>query len=241
MLPKYKSLKITGILLLLFSVAYGQSPKTQQGVILKKGTTIRIANASIYNKRAGHAVTSNNLGMFSILAFPGDVLQINHHDYTSVDIVLSTFKDTLVYLRPSATELAEVIITNQSGKFKLREAEDSFRKKGIYYKGRPPLLLLSPFGGSPLTFFHELLSKDGKRARRFYKFSESEYDYYEVVARFNDITIKRIVPIKDEELTDFKSQYWPTVEQVRTWADIDLFMYIKSSYQAFLKNKKVEN
>lgn len=71
MLPEYKSIGVTIIFLVFYSVAYGQSPKTQQGVILKKGTTTRIANASIYNKRAGHTVTSNNLGMFSILAFPG--------------------------------------------------------------------------------------------------------------------------------------------------------------------------
>lgn len=234
---KLKSTIAFGLLMLVATITNGQIQKVQQGVVFKKGTSVRIANAKVYNKRAGYTLITNNFGLFSMLASAGDTLEISHEDYASRTVIVSAFKDELVFLPPSNT-LAEVTVKGESVKQRLKEVEDSYRSKGIYYKGRPPLSLLSPFGGSPLTFFHELLSKDGKRARRFQEFSEQESDYYEIASRFNDNTIKRIVPIKDEDLADFKLLYRPKIELIRTGTDFELFKYIKTSYQEFIKNKQ---
>ena len=209
--------------------------QVQQGVLFKRGTNIRLANAVVFNKSARYQVVTNNFGVFSILANSGDTLVLSHEGYAAQELVVSNFKDVILYLQPTANILSEVVIKGETVRQQLKEGEDSFRSKGIYYKGRPPLYLLLPFGGSPLTFFRELLSKDGKRARRFHRFAERESDYSEISARFNDHTIKRVVPIKDEELAQFKSLYQPPVELIRSGTDFELFMYIKKSYQELLK------
>ncbi|MEJ6980286.1 hypothetical protein WG906_07485 [Pedobacter sp. P351] len=222
------------VLCMLFSCVstFAQNGKTLQGVVLKKGSTVRISKANIFNKRGNYSVLTDNLGLFSILVIPGDTLEISHPEYLKQQLVVSTFSDMIIYLQIGHV-LKEVIIKGESPTERLAEAEKSFKKKGIYYKGRPPLKLLSPFGGSPITFFYELFSKDGRRARRFGQFAQSETDYYEVASRFNDYNIKRVTAIRDEELPDFKVAFWPSVEQVRAWNDFDLLHYIKTSFVKF--------
>ena len=210
---------------------YAQS-KIREGAILEKGTNSRISKALVRNKRLNHQILTDNLGLFSIIASPGDTLEISHPDYIKQELVVAGSADLIIYLQVSNL-LREVAIKGESARERLAEVETSFRKKGIYYKGRPPLKLLSPFGGSPLTFFYELLSKDGKRARRFGEYAQSENDYYEVASRFNDYSIKRVTAIKDDELQAFKLAFWPSVEQIRTWNDFDLLNYIKTSFSKF--------
>ena len=93
----------------------------------------------------------------------------------------------------------------------------------------------------PVTFFNEIFSKNGKRARRFNEYAERESEYYEIAARFNDRTIKSIIPaVGDDDLIVFKAAFWPTAEQMRSWNDFSLLSYIKKSYAEFLKSKNIK-
>ncbi|WP_256009831.1 carboxypeptidase-like regulatory domain-containing protein [Desertivirga xinjiangensis] len=208
--------------------------QTVQGVVLQRGTSTRLVGALVINLNSKDKVSSNNSGGFTIPASLGDTLEIRCIGFLSHKQVVHTYASLIVNLRQSNV-LSEVVVHGNTLKKDLKEVEDQFRSKGIYYKGKPPLALLIPFGGSPLTFFHELLSKDGKRARRFHKYAERELEYYEIASRFNNGTIKRSVPIKDDELLDFKDAYMPTAEQLRSWNDFDLVNYIKRSYEEFKK------
>lgn len=235
---KYKLLRLTFLVLsfIIWIDARAQTQNVQQGVVFKQGTNIRVSNADIQNKKRGFRTRTNEFGMFGIPASEGDTIVISCQGYSSRQIVVQSFKAEIIYI-PATLELATVTITAQTLRQRLKETEHAFRSKGIYYKGKPPLYLLSPFGGSPITFFYELLSKNGKRARRFHRYADGELAYVEVASRFNDQTIKKIVPITDTDLPNFKTAYWPKPEQIRQWNEFDLLFYIKTSYQEFRKLK----
>ncbi|WP_207534336.1 hypothetical protein [Desertivirga arenae] len=222
--------------LLLSVITVAQVSKPLIGVVFRKGTSVRIYNATVYNLNKGISVSTDHFGLFTIMSSIGDTLSIEAEGYIGQKVGVRNYSDVMVYL-VGTNVLAEVKVTGISPKQNLKEVEEEFRKKGIYYKGKPPLALLLPFGGSPLTFFHELLSKDGKRARRFHKYAEAELEYYEIARRFNDNTIKKTVNIKEEELEEFKKLYWPSADLVKGWNDFDLFNYIKRSYKDFTENK----
>ncbi|RAJ37401.1 hypothetical protein [Pedobacter cryoconitis] len=152
-------------------------------------------------------------------------------------ISVSNLKDLVIYLRASSTQLREVKITGQSRLQGLRDAQADFKAKGIFTNGKPSIGMLSPLGGSPLTYLYETFSQDGKRAKRLGQFITRESDYTEVASRFNKEKIKLIVPIKDEDLEEFKSAYWPKNEDIRKWGDYDLHNYIKRSFEEFKKTK----
>ena len=228
---------LLAICFILTCNCYAQSASVVQGAVFCKSTNIRLAGVSVLNKKTNNTVRTNNLGLFSIVASTGDTLVFSVLGYLKKQIVLSGLQDQIVYLQQS-NELEEVSIRARTIKADLMEVEKSFRSKGIYYKGKPPLKLLSPLGGSPLTFFHELLSKDGKRARRWSRYADQQLEYYTIAARFSDNAIKKVVPILEEELPDFKEAYWPRLENINAWNDFELYAYIKESYNKFKESSE---
>ena len=90
-----------------------------------------------------------------------------------------------------------------------------------------------------MTFIYENFKSEVINARKFNRFAKNEINYYEIAARFTDEVIKKNIPISQNELEDFKADYWPTVEQVHNWNDYDLANYIIKSYHDFRKNKNI--
>ncbi|WP_367865976.1 hypothetical protein [Pedobacter sp. WC2423] len=225
------------IVMVFFSPLKGQSQQMLKGVIFEEGTRTRVGGASVHNQRTGYTNSTNNFGLFDILAQQGDTLQISLDGYLNKQIEVSNLKDLVIYLRASSTQLKEVKITGQSRLQGLREAQADFKARGIFTNGKPSIGMLSPLGGSPLTYLYETFSQDGKRARRLGKFIARESDYTEVATRFNKEKIKLLVPVKEEDLEEFKSAYWPKNEDIRKWSDYDLHNYIKKSFEEFKKTK----
>jgi hypothetical protein len=228
---------LLSLLLIFLNVSVGRAQSLVKGTVFQAGSIIKISHVQVYNKNTRNTVYSNNLADFTIPASLGDTLEFSSEGYLKEILIVQKFKDILIQLQQISV-LHEVEIKGKLRKHSMGDIADEYSKeKGIFYKGRPPLALLSPFGGSPLTFFYELFSKDAKRVRRLNKLAAKENEYEEVERRFTNKFIKDVVPIKDEELPDFKVAYWPKVEQLKTWSDYDLYNYIKKSYELFLKNR----
>ena len=225
------------IVMVFFLPLKGQSQQMLKGVIFEEGTRARVGGASVHNQRTGYTNSTNNFGLFDILAQQGDTLQISLDGYLNKQIEVINLKDLVIYLRASSTRLKEVKITGQSRLQGLREAQADFKAKGIFTNGKSPIGMLSPLGGSPLTYLYETFSQDGKRARRLGKFIALESDYTEVAGRFNKEKIKLLIPVREEDLEEFKSAYWPKNEDIRKWSDYDLHNYIKKSFEEFKKTK----
>lgn len=228
---------LVSIVMIHFLSVKGQSQQMLKGVIFEEGTKTRVWGASVHNQRTGYTNPTNNFGLFDILAQEGDTLQISLDGYFDKKVKVENLKDLIIYLRASSTQLKEVKITGQSRLQGLRDAQADFKAKGIFSNGKPSAGMLSPLGGSPLTYLYEAFSQDGKRARRLGQFIARESDYTEVASRFNKEKIKLLIPIRDEDMEEFKSAYWPKTEDIRKWGDYDLQNYIKKSFEEFKKTK----
>lgn len=225
------------LLVSAFENCQAQLVKNVQGVVFETGTSNRIRNVTVFNNATKTTTFTDSLGQFVIAASPNDTIFVSKVNYQEKSLIPETSKVIHVSLS-RINELAEVKIKGQSIKAAMKDLEDSYKDKGIFFKGKPPIYLLSPFGGSPVTFFYELFSKDSKRARRLQKFAKEEIEYTEVSMRFNDDIIKSALPgISDMELEVFKTAYMPKAEQIAAWSDYDLLAYIKRSFNHFKKNQ----
>lgn len=234
----YRIIAVVMALITLFfsGQAFTQTIKTQQGAVLKRGSNLRISGASVKNKRSEFSVATNEMGIFSILASRGDTLEVSAIGYMSYSLVVSDFRDEIVYLQ-EITRLEEVIVTGKSLESDLNEIREAYRSKGSYFGGKPPVLA---YIFSPLSALGDRFGKTGKRARRFNEFANQELEYQEVARRFNDLSIKNAVPeIKQEELQDFRADYMPGVEQLRSWNEYDLVVYIRKSYKEFKAKERM--
>lgn len=224
-------------LLLLSSLIDLKAQRTFNGVVMQQGTKTRLDSVQIYNKLTKAKVLSNSWGAFSIGVKQGDTLELSKRDYELLDIAFTDSLSSILLLKPFMG-LKEVVVYGSSVKYDLSETQRIFRGKGVFYTGRPHYYYLFL---KPMTFIYENFNGEVINARKFKKFAKKESDNYDISARFSEALIKKNVPIKDDEITHFKSKYRPTIEQVRTYSDYEMIDYIKKSYKEWTSSGGLQN
>lgn len=230
------------IIFVFFNIIHvgAQEKKTVNGLVFSSDSTMRLKGVKITNVKSKASTYSDTNGLFSIGYSEGDSIKLQHEKWVE-KIFRPTKEADTVYLSENSIVLKTVVITKNRTNSKIADLKslqpEYSKQKGIYYNGRPPISLLSPFGGSPITFFYELLSKNGRKVRKMNKKIENEIEESQVDYLFNTNTIQSIIPLKDEDVERFKSEYRPRFEEMNRWSTYDLHLYLKKSFESF----KLEN
>ena len=206
---------------------------TLQGVAFRKNAMQRLAKVLVADLKNDALVATDDLGIFHINCAVGDTLLFRQKDYLDQKLVGLNQNDLMVYMIPTIN-LKQVDITGQTTKQELNEVVNAYRSKGLYFDGRPPISTFSPFGGSPVTGFKELFSRDAKNERHFIKFAAKETEQTDIDRRFTPKLIKQATGISSDDLQPFMAAYRPLYKDLKIWNDYDLTSYIKKSYQAFI-------
>jgi hypothetical protein len=212
--------------------AHAQPTFVVRGVISRSVSVERIAQVLITNLRSRDIKMSDELGWFSIDATVGDTLLFNKLNYTDQKIVITAKADIPVYMQPVIV-LDQVTINGQTKRQELNEVMGDYRKQGIYYNGKPPVL---SFLSSPLTGIYELFGKGPSNARRFAHFSKGELEYAEVRRRYNVALVARVTNTSDTVAKKFMEYYTPSYEDLKGWNDYELIKHIRTSYEYYDKS-----
>ncbi|MDM1293400.1 hypothetical protein HX021_03720 [Sphingobacterium sp. N143] len=233
------------LLLILISIifssiklTYGQKQNEYRGTILSSDSTLLLRGINIINLNSKAHTLSDAYGNFVLNINIGDTIEFRHDHWETKLIQGDKLKDSII-LNKKSIVLDEIVITRnrhnkEIGDLKAIQKEKN-KKGGIYYGGRPPIALLNPFGGKPITFFYELLSKSGRRARKMEKNIEDVEKESKVDSIFNINSIKSVIPIKEDEIIEFMEKYRPNVDQIQSWNTYDLYLYLQESYKSFKK------
>ncbi|MDF2430978.1 MAG: hypothetical protein JWP44_609 [Mucilaginibacter sp.] len=222
--------------LIAFKGTSAQALKSQQGLLIKKGTAIRLGSVQVINKRNLSKATSNIYGVFNIPASAGDTLTFIDNRFQSSYFIVTDFTDKVIYLDP-VIELNEVVIKENSMRADFKEVQRGYRSKSVFYTGTPHYYYLVL---KPMTFIYENFKSEVKNARRFNRYTGREMSSIKIAERFNNNTIKAVVAIKDSELEDFKTAYEPTVTRIDAMSDYDLANYIRISYSEFKNRERLK-
>ncbi|WP_131536414.1 hypothetical protein [Pedobacter nototheniae] len=202
-----------------------------KGVVIEKGTKIRVALAEITNKRTGLGVGSNDLGLFQIKAAVGDTLLITKRDLTDQQIVIHGPQDIIIYLVRASTMLDEITIRGNTKKQDLDEIKREFKNKGVYNGGKSSLLS-SIF--NPLNGLYNLIGKDPKNARRFGRYADNEIKQSQIDQYFNTTIIKNNTTLTGQDLENYMLNYRPSFDKAQHWNSYDYIKYIKESSKKYL-------
>lgn len=209
------------------------------GVVFEKGTKNRLALAEISNKRNNYAVGSNDIGLFSIKLLLGDTIVISKRNFNPLVLVVTSANDVVVHLTRDANTLNEVTVFGQTKKQEMTAIQKDFRSKGSFYGGKPPLALLSPFGGSPLTFLYELFGRTPKNARRFNNMYVVEMQQTHVDKFYNKTNVNEQTGLQGKELEDFMINNRPDYETAKNWTSYDGLKWIIGKYKKYSDTAKV--
>ncbi len=204
-----------------------QNTQPLRGVIMANASSTRVGGVRVENQQSGLFTLSNALGIFQIRVNLGDTLVFTKDYDLLKKVVVSSHTDMIVQVKMPIS-LQEAVVNVQSYADQSQAILEAYsRKNGIYYEGKPPLWLLNPINGRPLTFFRELFSKDAKRVRRMARTVQEEERLLEINRLFSDELIKRAIGIDGEELKSFKEKYTPDLEKLRNWTEYEKMDYIR--------------
>ncbi|WP_145857363.1 hypothetical protein [Pedobacter suwonensis] len=204
-----------------------------KGVVIEKGSNVRVALAAITNIRSKMGASSNDIGMFQLNARVGDTLFIQKKNLNDQKVVVKTADDLVVFLVKGSTMLAEVTVKGQTKKQEMEEIKRDLKHNGSFFAGKPPLILLNPLGGSPITFFYELFGKTPARARKFSRYYKKELSLIEVDKFFNKNLVADNTTLTGKDLDKFLLDYYPTRSMTINWSNYDAVKYIKESAKKY--------
>ena len=227
--------------LVIFVFAMPRSSLAQEissikGTILSADSALHLRGINILNLNLKNKTTSDVNGNYFMDYNNTDTIEFSHDNWETKRIVGKNLSDSIFLLKKSI-QIDEVFVMGDrvSSRTAILEKLELEKNKNnaIYYKGRPPLSLLNPFGGKPITFFYELLSKSGRKARKMSAEISDELAHEKISAMFNPDLITSIVPLKGDDLNDFIQKYKPTVDQVENWTAYDAHVYIKKCFSSY--------
>lgn len=227
------SLLICTLFIPCFLIA--QKTNSIRGLLLSSDTGLSLNGIIVLNINTKRYAVTDKKGRFTIAYENTDTIEFRDDDWEIKRVIGSELRDS-IFLNRRGIQIDEVIVTGNLLNAKLRDLQqmefEQNRNGGIYYRGRPPLALLSPFGGKPLTFFYERFSKNGRRARKMSKRIGNEIQNENVAKMFNSELISSIIPLRGNDLDDFIQKYKPTSRQVENWTIYDAHIYIKKCFDS---------
>jgi hypothetical protein len=231
MLLKYK----IGILLITICAfcftAKAQLVHTIAGFVCTKGTSVRVAQVKVLNKRTSAFMITDDLGGFTIKAAIGDTIEFSKDQFTTAKTPVIALTDMVIFLTP-VVMLNEVSIKGQTKQQELNSIMNDYRKKGVYYNGKPSALSAV---SSPLNALYSVFSKDARDAKHFAAMSQKDEEAAQDNRKYNRALVKRITQLPDDEVGKFMDSYRPLHEDLMKWGDYEVINYIKTSLETYKK------
>jgi len=227
-----------------------------KGVVRDLNSQLPIANAKIIMAKA--TILTNDNGQFVVASFkPGDFIAIRIFGYETIELKVNKLTDTLrIYLKQDPIALQEVMIKGKRN-YKLdsltlrSEYASAFAYKGPsisdMFIGRDPnydspFAFTNPKSTASLVSLNllQVASLFGKKKVQKSRLKQTlirdeQLNYSDEV--FSKDKVKSITGLEDEALLKFMNHYRPGTPTLKKMTAYELTIYIKKSYQEFLKAK----
>lgn len=227
---KYIGIVLPFLLLMgLFAQAQEAASKVISGLVMEKGSNIRVADANVVNLKTNQKANTNAYGVFTLSVSVGDSIRISKVGYGPVKTVIHTLEDILIDLQAGNT-IETVVITRSTKEAELKGFLREYEKKGVYNGGHNKTMT---YLSSPATALYNLFGKDAKNAKRFEKYMNQELEATKVDRIFNKTIVQKITSLEGDELVDFMEIYRPSLSSVERWGQYDLMNYILNSFKSW--------
>ncbi len=233
LLQHIKTWLIAFAVTLLPATVFSQMLQQLNGITFNQKTSGRLAMVTVSNLKRQTVATSDNLGMFSIKAAPGDTLLFIKPGFTERKILVTASTDIVAYLLPTQ-QLDAVIVRAKTKQQEQKEVLDAYRSKGIYYNGKPPALSIL---SSPITGLYELFGKEPGRARHFAAQMKRENQQTEINRRYTFELVKRVTQLPDDEVQQFRLTYNPPYPEVLKWNEYEMIQFINRCLDGYNRAK----
>lgn len=225
----------TLFLLLLCSISFAQ--QTVEGLVLDNDNRQRVGRVLIVNTTTGANVFNNAKGEFALSMKKGDVLVAQRDEYkndtiryTEQKIVVFNMKKNSIYIQPVtvvAKKSPEQILAQRQidyeKAFRMADAGDFF---SVGQNG----------AGLSIGTIYNLLSKEGRNARKLTAYFQKEYEENVIDLKFSRAFVISVTKLEGELLDNFMLRYRPSYSFVQMANNYQMIAYVRSKYEQFKTN-----
>ena len=208
-----------------------------QGIVFDKGTGQRVGSVFVKNVKSKENTYNNARGEFEINVAVGDTVIASKDGFHADTIVYKDQKVLLVYLRRSSIHIAQIdVFARKSPEQVLAQRREEFNKA---YKMADPgsIFSVGPTGaGISIGSIFNMLSKEGKNARRLTKVIQREYEDNVVDSKFTPDLVQHTTGLTGDQLRIFMNNFRPSYAFVMLATPYELSSYIRSKYEIFKLN-----
>lgn len=227
------------VFLILCSAKLFAQNKAVQGFVVDYDSKLRLAKVYIYNPSSDEGLYNNTKGEFLTNVKVGDTLFAALSGY-AMDTVVYKGQSALVFqLKSLSIKLKEVQILGKKPTPQEQYAKNLQEYKYAIQRGstKDPFSLGPSGAGLSIDVIYNLLSRQGRNARRLQAILERDYHEAIIDHRFRADYVKAVIGVNDDtELNDFMVQYRPTYQFVLTASDYSFVQFVKNSYASYKRN-----
>lgn len=228
---------ICGTLALLLLGLWAHAQQKVEGLVLDGDTRQRIGRVLIINSTSGANTFNNAKGEFSLPVNSGDVLIAQREEYKSDTVTYSNQQAVVFNLKKTSIYIEPVtVVARKSPDEILAERRIDYNKAyrladpGSYFS-------VGPNGaGLSINTIYNLLSKEGRNARKLTAYFQKEYEENIIDLKFSKGLVSRITGLEGELLDNFMLRYRPSYVFAQSANNYQMIGYIKSKYGQFKIN-----
>ncbi len=221
------------ILFMLLLTTCSLGAQTLQGVVTDAATGKPLYLVSVLNEKTNKMATTDANGFYSIMAEQGQSIRFSCIGFKTIhrvkppSVIISTAN---IDMERDESELKEFVFrSSRLSQYQLDSIERQQTYK-IQLQRRPPNAVMSP--ASALA---ELFSKKAKRTYQFQKdFAEGEINKF-IDTRYTAALVTKLTGITGDTIGHFMYAFPMPYDFARNATDLELKMWIRSSYKEWLK------
>ena len=210
------------------------SQRSLQGIVYDMETKLRLGEVQIRNLNTQKYVYNDARGEFNTNVTPGDVLVFKKMGYHTDTITFNSQTALIVNLKERVRSIEEVTVYGRRNPDEiLAELKQEYRKS--FELSTPGEMFSVGVTGAGLNInsLYNMVSKEGRNARRFTKFLEELHRQNIVDFRFTPELVRNLIGLDGDELAAFMQLFRPNYEFVATASYYDMVQYIRSKYEVF--------
>ena len=220
-----KHIFITSCLIFGLTILCGSRASAQKflyGQVLEYQTYKPLGNVKVLNLNSLSKATSDKDGKFSLSAKPGDVLTFSSPLYATDTVLITEMKNITVYMLSRDLSPVEIKSTRlQLGKLTAAPAVRPFGGNTVLYQ--------TDKAGNPIGGLKIMIRSKNKIGTRY---AEDEKTELQIAQVFNEVNLKKYLPITGQEMANFITLYIP---DAKTYKEIDnITSYLNTCYKEFI-------
>jgi len=225
----------TFFLFLLCSAGYGQ--RKVAGIVLDRDTKQRVARVLVLNNTSGANVFNNGKGEFYLEMQKGDVLIAKREEYKNDTLVYGGQEVVLFHLQKTSIYIEPVTVVAKKNPDQILAQRRIDYAKAYQLADAGDYFSVGPNGaGLSINTIYNLMSKEGKNARRLTRYFQHEYEENVVDWKFSRTLVKSVTGLEGQLLDNFMVRYRPSYSFVQQASAYQLTGYILSKYGQFKIN-----